>query len=119
MSVAMIVASALSALTFGIHVWMGGPEIHRPIQGSSLSTGLRAISAVLWHAVTVVLAVMAGATAWLVVADEPGLAWTLIAICVGWAGLFVWYGWSRLGSLKPMPQWVIFLALAGLIGVGM
>ena len=110
-----------SALTFGlcaIHVVAGGREVHQPMQRSDLPLDLRAFSAVLWHAVTVVLLVMAAGTAWLAVWPDSGLALVLIAICLGWALLFVWYGQRMLGRLMPMPQWISFLVLAALIGWG-
>ena len=56
-----LAAAALMAATFGLHVFGGGPEFHHPIQASSLDLPLRAISAVLWHAVTVTLALQAAA----------------------------------------------------------
>ena len=88
------------------------------MQASGLPVGLRAISAVLWHAVTVILLVMGAGAAWLAHRPEPGLALALIAICLGWSGLFLWYGRRMLGSVLPMPQWALFLPLALLIGWG-
>ncbi|WP_316015624.1 hypothetical protein [Roseobacter sp. HKCCA0434] len=119
MSLALSAAAIFAAVICLIHVIAGGREVHVPIQAHGLPPGLRAISAVLWHAVTVILIVMAGATAWLAMRPEPGLAVALIAICLGWAGLFVWYGLRQLGTVRDMPQWGLFLALAGLIGWGM
>lgn len=119
MSVLLFTASAASFAICGLHVVGGGAEIHRPIQASALAVPLRAISAVLWHAVTVVLLVMGVGSAWLGLHPEPGLAVTLMAICVGWSGLFLWYGRRMLNGVMALPQWILFLPLAVLIGWGM
>ena len=119
MSIVLATAACYALAICALHVIGGGATIHRPIQRSMLPLELRAISAVIWHLVTAVLFLMGLALAWLSVRPEPGLAMVLIAICLSWAAVFIWYGHSMLGSLKPMPQWVLFLSLAGLIAAGM
>ena len=110
-----LAAAILTAATFALHVWGGGPEFNQPLQASALPAELRAISGVLWHAVSVELAVFAGALLWL--ARTPNLAMSvmLAAIQIGFAGLFVWYGYALLGSIWVLAQWTIFLTLAALI----
>lgn len=111
-------AAALMALTFGVHVFAGGPEIHVAIQNSELSPYLRAISAVLWHAVTVVLAVFALAYFWLSRNDNKPLSIVIGVIQLGFAGLFLWYGITLLETVWPMPQWIIFLLIPAISAAG-
>lgn len=111
-------AAALMALTWGVHVFAGGPEIHVPIQGSELPEYLRAISAVLWHAVSVVLAVFALAYFWLARNENTALSIVLGATQLGFAGLFLWYGSTLLGTIWPMPQWIIFLLIPAVSAAG-
>ncbi len=113
-----LAAAILMAATTGLHVIGGGPEFHVPIQASSLDLPLRAISAVLWHMVTVLLAIQAVALLWL--ARHPNIPMTtlLLAIQIGFAGLFLFYGQTMLGTVWQLGQWTIFLALAALIAWG-
>lgn len=111
-------ASALMALTFFIHVFAGGPEVHTPLQVALADQGLAAFAAVLWHAVTVVLAVLAAGLWVLAQRHDPALEAVLSAIQLGFAALFVFYGLTRLGALAPMPQWIIFLAIPALTRFG-
>ena len=43
------------------------------------------------------------------------LFWMVFAALAGFAGMFLFYGLTDLGTLWPMPQWIIFLAVAGLM----
>ena len=111
-------AAALMGLTFLLHVLSGGPEVHAPLQSALHDPFLAAFAAVLWHAVSVVLAVLAGGL-W-VLAERRDPAWeaALSAIQLGFAALFVFYGLTRLGTLVAMPQWLIFLAIPALTRFG-
>lgn len=113
-----LAASALMGLTFVVHVFGGGPEIHVPIQASELSEYLRAISAVLWHAVSVILAVFALAYLWAAKNNAPALIWQMTVIQLGFAALFLWYGIALLGTIWPMPQWIIFLLIPAVSLIG-
>ncbi|UZD90444.1 hypothetical protein [Cognatishimia activa] len=106
-----LAASALTVVTLSVHVFAGGPEIHVPIQASELSEYLRAVSAVLWHAVSVVIAGFALAYLWAAKHDTPAMIWQMIAIQLGFAALFLWYGATLLGTIWQMPQWIIFLLI--------
>lgn len=97
-------------LTFGIHVFAGGPEYHVAYQDTLPTAHLAAMAAVLWHAVSVNLLVIAAALLWLARYPNRALAFTLCVMQLGWAVLFLFYGITTLGSPWPMPQWVIFLA---------
>ncbi len=113
-----LAAAALMAATTALHVIGGGAEFHEPIQTSSLDLPLRAISAVLWHFVTVMLVLQTAALLWLSRHPERGLAALLLAIQIGFAGLFICYGQTMLGTVWHLGQWTIFLALAFLIAWG-
>ncbi|MGH1369629.1 MAG: hypothetical protein ACRBCL_13535 [Maritimibacter sp.] len=111
-------AAAFCALTTGVHVVAGGPEVNAVVQASDLAPPLRAILGVIWHAVTVVLLV---ATFILAVASRrplPSAEVAIAAIFLGWAVLFVFYGVTMLGTLLIMPQWIVFLLIPALISAG-
>jgi hypothetical protein len=115
-------AHAIAAILMGgvvlLHVIGGGAEVHLPTQAAGLTPTLKAFAAVLWHAVTVALIVFTAALAWISFRPNQPLALTLIAIQLGWTGLFIYYGLTQLGTLAIMPQWVIFTVLPTLIAFG-
>lgn len=110
----MMAAAVLSAATFGLHVLGGGRDVHIPIQASDLDVSLRAISAVLWHFASLVLALQTIAFWALSQRANPTMGWLLIGVQGGTAALFLFYGATLLGTIWIMPQWTIFLALAAL-----
>ncbi len=114
-------AAVVSLLTFFIHVVGGGADVHAPIQVSSLAPQLRAISAVLWHEVSALLLVQSVALAWDArhTRRNQALLGVLLALQVSFAALFVFCGWSVLGTVWVMPQWIIFTALAALMAWGL
>ena len=114
MNIPILVATGLMALTWIAHVFGGGPEINAPLQASDLPDYLRAMSGVLWHMATTCLTVFFFALAWLVRHPNAALTWVLSLVQLGWAGLFIYYGASQLGSLWPMPQWSVFLLIPAL-----
>lgn len=111
-------AAALMGLTVFLHVFGGGPEVHDPLQAALTDPFLAAIAAVLWHAVTVVLAVLAGGLWVLAQRRDPALEAILSAIQLGLAALFVFYSLTRLGTTMPMKQWIIFLVIPALTRFG-
>lgn len=111
-------AAILMAGTTGLHVIGGGPEFHAPIQASGLDLPLRAISAVLWHFVSLMLALQAVALLWLARHPDGAMAALLTAIQIGFAVLFMFYGQTMLGTVWILGQWTIFLTLAVLIICG-
>ncbi len=115
MRIPTLAAAALMAATCGLHVIGGGAEFHAPIQASPLDLPLRAVSAVVWHFVTVMLALQALALVWLARHPDRAMAALLTAIQIGFAGLFLFYGQTMLGTIWTLGQWTIFLVLALLI----
>jgi hypothetical protein len=118
LSHATLTAAGLMGLTVFIHVLMGGPEVHDPMLASTLPIGLKAFASILWHAVTVVLVVFTFALYSLARKPNWQLEATLGAIQLGFAALFIGYGVIRLGTIWPMPQWIIFAGLPLLTRIG-
>jgi hypothetical protein len=114
MNIPLLAAAALSAATFGLHVVGGGAEFHAPIQAVDMPLPLRTVSAILWHYVSVMLLLQAIAFGWLARSPSVPLLWFLIAVQLGFAGLFLVYGLVMLGSIWVLLQWTIFIAIAGL-----
>ncbi len=113
----MIAAAALMFATLLAHVFGGGPEIHAPIQASEISPYLHAISAVIWHAITIILLVFSVALAGLVKHPNRALERVMIAIQLGFAFLFLFYGFRLLGNIIDMPQWVAFMLIPSLMAL--
>ena len=111
MNIPFTLAGVIMVLTTGIHVFAGGPEYHDVYQTVLPTAHLAAMSAVLWHAITINLIVFAGAYFWLARHPSPPLLIALAAMQIGWVALFLFYGAHMLGSLWPMPQWIIFMAV--------
>jgi hypothetical protein len=117
----LVSASIVSVVTFGIHVFAGGPMLHAPLLRSALHPVAKSVWSVVWHAVSALIALNAvayflaarsGVDA-LTIAAYP-LASSLCAIV-----LFLFYGITRLGNLTQMPQWTLFLASSALAVVGL
>ncbi|MGH1331689.1 MAG: hypothetical protein ACRBBK_12470 [Paracoccaceae bacterium] len=108
-------AAIIMTATIFLHVIGGGEEVHVPMQAGGLSPFLAAFAAVLWHAVTVVLIIMALALFWLARHPNRPLALALIGLMLGWSAVFILYGAVRLGDLWQMPQWTIFTTVPALM----
>jgi hypothetical protein len=119
MSRATISAGILMLITAGIHVLAGQPEVHVAIQASDLHPVLRAISSVLWHAVTVQLLAFTAALLWVARHPNREVSLLIATICLCYTALFLWVGITLLQSPWPMPQWSLFAALAALTLWGM
>ena len=61
--------------------------------------------------ITVVLVMMAGGLWVLANRQDPALEAILSGTLLGFAAIFVFYGLTRLGTVVPMKQWIIFLAI--------
>lgn len=111
-------AAALMGLTVLLHLFGGGPEVHEPLQAALSVPFLAAFAAVLWHMITVVLVVLAGGLWVLAQRQDPALEAILSGTQIGFAAIFVFYGLTRLGTVVPMNQWIIFLAIPALTRFG-
>ncbi len=120
MSKSILLAAVISTITIGLHVYGGGEEVHQPILDANLTTILKAYTSILWHAVTVVLAINSAGL--ILLAFKP-IQFKSLGVLISlqyfaFAGLFIFYGISKLGTLFLMPQWIIFISLAALILFG-
>lgn len=120
MSKSILLAAIISTITIGLHIVGGGKEVHEPILDANLTTILKAYTSILWHAVTVVLII--NSVALFCAAFKPirfqSLSFLIALQYLAFAGLFIFYGFSKLGTLFLMPQWTIFITIAALILFG-
>lgn len=111
----LLAAAIISALTVLLHVFGGGPQYHAPALLSNFTAEEKALYSVLWHAVTVTLTV--NSVGLFLVATKRmsrDVGLIIVAQYALFAALFIFYGFTRLGTLWPLPQWVIFGAIAAL-----
>ena len=121
MNILTLIAALMSALTLGVHTFLGGPEIYDPILGSDLENIFKTIFAVTWHIATTVMIVNSAAL--LYAAFKPEQRVGIVALVslqyLAWAGLFIFYGLTRLDSIWPMPQWIAFILIPALALLGL
>ncbi|GAB5445699.1 hypothetical protein [Gymnodinialimonas sp.] len=118
LNVPIAVAGGLYLATAAIHALVGGPEVNAPVQASDLDPLVRAVSAVVWHALTALFIVLGVALLWTARRVSVALVWVVLAVSVAFVGLFLGVGVVALGSVWPMPQWVLFGGIAGVLGWG-
>jgi len=115
-----VAAAAVSLITSAIHVLAGTPEIMSPLIASDLPPVVKGVFDVMWHQITALLVI--GSAAALVAAARP--AWRLpVTVLIGGhfaliAVLFLALGAMWFSSPWPMPQWVLFGAMAILLLIG-
>ncbi len=109
------IAGGLFVATAAIHAFVGGPEVNAPVQGSGLDPLVRAVSAVVWHALTALFVVFGVALLWTARRPSAALVWVVLAVSLAFVGLFLGVGIAALGSVWPMPQWVLFGGIAGVL----
>ncbi len=121
MKFAYITAGILSLATAALHVFGGGPEFHDPMLKSSADVPLKAMFSILWHVATAMF-VFNGAALFLV--SRSALTARPIGILIfaqftAFAILFLWYGYTYLGSIWPLSQWLIFVIINVVIAFGL
>jgi hypothetical protein len=109
-----LLAAVLMAITLIVHVFAGGQGVYAPLLAETDVPGLQAFISVLWHFVTVALAVLTVGLAHLARHPNIALEATLSALQLGLAVLFIAYGLAQLGTVWPMPQWTVFLLVPAL-----
>ena len=116
---AIMIAGLIFLACAAIHAFLGGPEINRAVQASDAHPVVRAVSAVIWHALTALFA-LAGVALWRT-ARQPNRALNLflLTLCLSFVALFLAIGIAELGTIFLMPQWVLFGAIAIALGFGM
>ncbi|QNP47402.1 hypothetical protein [Diaphorobacter aerolatus] len=120
MNLWLAAASLVSAVTCGLHVFMGGKEAAGPLlKSSELDPIAKFTNYYCWHLVTIVIAGLAVAFAYSCLAasgnDVALLATALAALFAAWS-----VGMIAIFRLPPLQfaQWALFLpiSLLGLIG---
>lgn len=115
-----VAAAAGSLMTAAIHVFAGTAEIMSPVLATKLPPVVKGVVDVMWHQITALLLIGSGAS--LMAAARP--AWRRpVAVLIGAhfaliALLFLAFGVLWFSSPWPMPQWVLFGAMAILMFVG-
>jgi hypothetical protein len=117
-----LLSAGIAALLLNlVHIFPGGRAIHRPMVAAQWPEPAKAVWSVVWHAVTAVMAF--GGLALIAAAFLPELALALsvlpIALFTAAAGLFIYYGLKRLGTLTVLPQWVAFSVISALAVIGL
>lgn len=112
LNIAIGLSGALYLATAAIHAFMGGPEINAPIQASELHPLIRAISAVIWHALTALFVVFGIALLWTARQANRALIVTILVVTLAFVALFLGIGIVALGTVGEMLQWVLFAAIA-------
>ena len=108
-------ASALMGLTTGVHLFLGTGEIMTPILSSeTLHPVVQSTTLVVWHMVTLVLAVSTVAMAYLAKQPNKALALFIMTLHFGFAAIFLYVTLTMFGALFTLPQWSAFL-LDGLL----
>jgi hypothetical protein len=118
----LVAAAGVLSLVLGVaHVFGGGVDVHDPLLSSEIAPLLKGYVSVIWHSVTVAIFLCSGLL--LIAAKRSDLGSLLAGIVIvyygAFAGLFLFYGIARLGSVLLMPQWTAFLIIAALAAVGL
>lgn len=122
MSRALLAASALAALTAGVHLLAGTAEIAPPLLGSALAPEIRLLLYACWHLVSCSLALSAAA---LFVCSFPryrqsGRLLALFVSCLWLSFGLVFVAVGLFGAdetlLFALPQWALLLPV-GMLGL--
>lgn len=116
-----LLAAALAALVFLVlHLWLGEIRYHQPALASNMTAEQKGLYTVLWHAISIIIALSAGA--FFAAARRPAIrpaAWlALIQFCL-FMVLDLAVGLFRLGAPWPLIQWLIILPIVLLAGWGL
>lgn len=112
-------AAALTGVTTCIHLFAGTKEIMTPILKAEHPVALKAVMMVIWHGVTLILALMTIGIAFVAMHQNIPLALFIIAVQLGFAGLFLYYNLSMIGGLFRLPQWTVFLLVPALMSLAL
>jgi hypothetical protein len=115
-----LAAAAVSFVTWGIHVFAGGPTVARPVlQTEGLDPVAKHTAYYCWHLVSMVLLAMP--LSFLRAAMRPQSRELAVLMSVLAAAFTLWsialLVWKRQRALD-LPQWILFLPIAvlGLLG---
>jgi hypothetical protein len=115
LNIPILFAALTMAVTFLVHVFIGGPELYVPLRASSLTSIEWSTFSVVWHFASMQLFLLAVVLFYLARYRNSALFAVTLATVIGFAGLFIGYGLVDLGSVLPMPQWTAFVIVATLM----
>ncbi len=109
----LLIAGLLALFTAAVHIFIGTPEVHRPLLESHLSPDLKLMLYACWHLVSVMLAVSGVFLLRACAAPRKyharelvimlGLSWVAFGL------VFVAFGLIYPGMLLRLPQWILLL----------
>ncbi len=115
-AVLLVTSGLIALLTAAVHAVLGGREILRPTLAAPLPAVVGGTIESAWHLLTWHFVVMGGALAvapWL----DPPIANAIATVgglsALGYAVAFVGVGLRRFRDPWHLPQWVLFLPMAG------
>lgn len=112
----LISSAALMALTTGVHIFAGTPDIMHPILAADLDLVVQGTAVVVWHVISALLALMSLAMLYLARVSNAALSNFVLAVLLTFTGVFLAVTLLSLNSLFALPQWTVFALCAGLMG---
>ncbi len=116
-----LAAAVLGLASTAIHVLSGGPEVMDPLYASTVPVASVAVLDVVWQQVTALL--FGGGLVAALAAFRPAwrrpVAWLLGGHYLVVAAIFLVWGALWFSSPWPMPQWLLFAVMAGLMFAGL
>lgn len=110
----LALAALVSAVTFYVHTFIGGPVVARPLLASAaLPPASKWLNYYTWHMATVLLAAMGAGFGWAAVRpDAHDLALFLTILAAANSLLSAWVAWK--GGINPLrfPSTSLFALIA-------
>ncbi len=120
MNAFLLAAAILTFLTWALHTFMGTPEIARPLLASDLPPVPKYTNYYCWHAVTIVLATMAGGYLYAALVDGAGDVAVLVTVlAAGFCLLGLFLMVQKKQRLVDLPQWVLFAIIVAVAVPGL
>ena len=111
----MSLAAFLMFVTLCVHVFLGGNDVYNPARTEIVDPELRSVLSVVWHMVSLELALCTAALILLTQTKNPALFIFCLVTMVGTAILFIGYTLFDFGSIWALPQWIAFVGVSGLM----
>jgi hypothetical protein len=119
-NIAFAIAAFLSLLTWGVHTFIGGPQIAGPLLKSKLRHVPKYTNYYCWHLVTIVLLAMTagfGYATFVPSGLDVAILFTVLSASFAiWSFVLILYSKSKLFEL---PQWIFFVLITGVALVGL
>jgi H+/Cl- antiporter ClcA len=114
----LLIAGLLALFTAAVHLFIGTPEVHRPLLDSLLLPDLKLLLYACWHLVSVMLAVSGVFLLRACAASRkyhPRELVMMLGLCwVAFGLVFVAFGLIYPGMLLRLPQWILLLPVGTL-----